>query len=222
MSAPAGMQPPVVDFYFGLGSRYSYLASSQVAVISAETGAAFNWLPVDSTKLIGARGENPFQRRHLTGPYDWEYRRRDAEAWAEHYGVPFREPHGRLQLDPDLLSRACVLARCLGAVEPYAKALFSAIFTEDLLQIDRTSCVDLADRVGLSRSGFEADLDREAVRTEQNRILQQAIVQGAFGVPTFVVASRLFWGNDRLVLLRHHLDRLRDPASGGDSSESRT
>ena len=29
--------------------------------------------------------------------------------------------------------------------------------------------------------------------------------RGAFGVPTFFVGEYMFWGNDRMVLLRHFL-----------------
>ncbi|MBV1920349.1 MAG: DsbA family protein [Pseudomonadales bacterium] len=32
---------------------------------------------------------------------------------------------------------------------------------------------------------------------------------GLFGVPTFVVGDQLFWGNDRLELLRHHLNETK-------------
>ena len=35
--------------------------------------------------------------------------------------------------------------------------------------------------------------------------------RGAFGVPTFFVGDRMFWGNDRLVLLRHHLTQSATP-----------
>jgi 2-hydroxychromene-2-carboxylate isomerase len=61
---------PVVEFYFGLGSRYSYLASTQIAALSAETGAAFEWLPLDSRRLIGARGKDPFAVLEGSGQYD--------------------------------------------------------------------------------------------------------------------------------------------------------
>ena len=37
---------------------------------------------------------------------------------------------------------------------------------------------------------------------------REAYRRGAFGVPTFVVGGNLFWGNDRLVLVRHHLTKL--------------
>ena len=32
--------------------------------------------------------------------------------------------------------------------------------------------------------------------------------EDCFGVPTFVVGDEVFWGNDRLPLLRHHLRKL--------------
>jgi 2-hydroxychromene-2-carboxylate isomerase len=124
--------------------------------------------------------------------------------------VPFREPHGRLELDPDLFSRACVVARRNGAAELYARSLFSAIFAEDLARVDGDLCVELAGRIGLSRSAFATDLDRDETRAEQKRILHQALAHGAFGVPSFVQDGRLWWGNDRLVLLRHYL-RQRAP-----------
>ncbi len=103
----------IADFYFGVGSRYSYLASTQLAALEAETGVKFNWLAVDSAQLIATAhgGRSPFAGTNGSGQYDWGYRQKDAEAWAALYGVPFREPHGRLALDPNLLSLACAGAR---------------------------------------------------------------------------------------------------------------
>ncbi len=37
-----------VEFYYGLGSRYSYLASTQLERIAAETGCRFDWHPLKS------------------------------------------------------------------------------------------------------------------------------------------------------------------------------
>ncbi|MBV9778246.1 MAG: DsbA family protein [Acetobacteraceae bacterium] len=195
----------IVDYYFGAGSRYSYLAATQLAALGRETGARFNWLAVDSARLIAARRDNPFAAANGVGQYDWGYRRRDAEAWAELYGVPFREPHGRLALDSDLLSLACTAARRLGAAETYARALFRAIFVDDLTAVDRAVCVARAGAVGLDQTAFSAALDDPQTQAARERVLHQAMRLGVFGVPSFVVGERLFWGNDRLVLLRHAL-----------------
>ena len=70
-----------VDFIYGLGSRYSYLAATQLARIERETGATFRWRPLSSSRLIGRRADDPFAAK-AGGQYDWDYRRRDSEAWA--------------------------------------------------------------------------------------------------------------------------------------------
>jgi 2-hydroxychromene-2-carboxylate isomerase len=79
---------PTVDFYYGLGSRYSYLASTQLARIAAATGCRFDWQPLKSGALMELRGGHPFHGEPVSGQYEWPYRRLDAEAWAEFYGVP--------------------------------------------------------------------------------------------------------------------------------------
>lgn len=48
-----------VDFIYGLGSRYSYLASTQIERIARETGAVFRWQPVSSHALLGRRADDP-------------------------------------------------------------------------------------------------------------------------------------------------------------------
>jgi 2-hydroxychromene-2-carboxylate isomerase len=197
----------VVDFYFGVGSRYSYLASTQLAALEAETGTRFNWLAVDSALLIAAahNGHSPFAAPNGSGQYDWGYRQRDAEAWAAFYRVPYREPHGRLALDPSLLSLACTAARGLGVAEAYAHALLRAVFADDLPSVDRAVCIACAGGVGLDRDTFASTLDDASTCEERERVTAKAIQQGVFGVPTFAINGRLFWGNDRIVLLRHAL-----------------
>src|SRR5438105_13749609 len=97
----------IVDAYLGLGSRYSYLASTQLDRISLETGATINWIPIASGDLF-APERNPFAGQAISGQYEWFYRRQDAEAWAEYYRVPYREPMGRLTFDPRLLVQAAL------------------------------------------------------------------------------------------------------------------
>ena len=71
-----------VDFYYSIGSRYSYLASSQIAALERETGCRVVWHPLNSTTLISRRGANPFEGPPVSGQYDWSYRERDAKRWA--------------------------------------------------------------------------------------------------------------------------------------------
>ncbi|MCZ6458280.1 MAG: DsbA family protein, partial [Gammaproteobacteria bacterium] len=37
---------------------------------------------------------------------------------------------------------------------------------------------------------------------------QKAVAEGVFGTPTLLIDDELFWGNDRLPLVRHHLRKM--------------
>ena len=189
-----------VEFIYGLGSRYSYLASTQIARIARDTGAEFCWRPVASRELIGRRGDNPF-RAGAGGQYDWTYRRLDAEAWAEHYGVPFRDPVGRLSYDPSMPSMAALAAGRQGQVEAMSHRLFRLIFVDERENLDQEDVLVEARALGLDIARFEADLGSPDLAEEHEGAIARAKSSGVWGVPTFLYGDRLFWGNDRLILL---------------------
>ncbi len=191
----------IVDFYYGLGSRYSYLAACRIAAIEGRTGARFRWRPLQSSLLI-ARDGDPFAGRPLSGQYDWGWRRRDAEAWAAWIGVPFRDPVGRLAFDDELLALAALAAGRQDAVIAMSRRLFRLIFVDDRTRLERGDVLAEADACGLDPARFQADLASADLAEEHRRQVAEAAARGAFGVPSFVLDDgRMFWGNDRLVLL---------------------
>jgi 2-hydroxychromene-2-carboxylate isomerase len=203
------MAEPVVDFYYGLGSRYSYLASTQIAGLEAETGCRVVWRPLSSGDLMAERGHNPFHGEPVSGQYEWTYRRRDAEAWAAYYGVPYREPE-RFRVDPRHLAEACIAAGRLNHLVPYSRRLFAAIFVESRV-IDGVVLEEIAAGIGLELPAFHALRADPATVAAHLDTVREAQRRGAFGVPTFFAGKQMFWGNDRLVLLRHHLMTRREP-----------
>jgi 2-hydroxychromene-2-carboxylate isomerase len=76
---------------------------------------------------------------------------------------------------------------------------------ERVTRIDREECIRRAAQCAMPTPRFEAELDNPATAEEHIATVEKARREGAFGVPTFVVNGAVFWGNDRLVLLRHHL-----------------
>jgi 2-hydroxychromene-2-carboxylate isomerase len=196
-------EPPAVDFYYGLGSRYSYLASTRIAGLEAETGCRVRWRPLYSADLFAARGADPFAGPPVSGQYDWAWRRADAEAWADYYGVPYREPVD-VRCDGRRLALAATAAGRLGALEHYSRRLFEAIFVEGT-SLDDVAVRRIAGEVGLEGAGFAATLDDPETVAALMTTVREALAAGIFGVPGFVVAGQMFWGNDRLPLVRHRL-----------------
>ncbi len=196
----------IVDAYLGLGSRYSYLASTQLDRIALETGATVNWIPVASEDLF-PEGRNPFAGEPVSGQYEWFYRKQDAEGWADYYRVPYREPMGRLTFDPRLLVRAALAAGELKKRVAMMKRLFGAVFVDDRNEIDVTTCINCAIDVGLDRNAFRRAFQDPMIEAERHAILERARARGVFGVPFFLTGPRAFFGNDRLALLEHHLKK---------------
>jgi 2-hydroxychromene-2-carboxylate isomerase len=193
-----------IDFFYGLGSRYSYLVSTQLERLAAETGCRVRWRPLFSGDLFAARGRDPFRGEPRSGQYDWAYRRRDAERWAAYYGVPYREPDD-VAYDPCRLALACTAAAGLGAVAPFSRRLFHALFVTGASPLDDEVCTALAREVGLDGGAFRRSLAHPETAARQASTVEEAAARGVFGLPSFVLGEEVYFGNDRLVLLRHAL-----------------
>jgi 2-hydroxychromene-2-carboxylate isomerase len=188
-----------VDFYLGIGSRYSYLAASQVERIERRHGCRFVWKPIASSLMMDRRGGNPFRGAPSSGQYDWGYREYDARCWAAFYGIPFREPVD-FRVDPVALPLACLAAERQGALVECCRLLQRLLFV-DGGTIDEAALLALPARLGLDADVFRRDFDSPETRVRHDGLLDEAAARGAFGVPTLFVGERMFWGNDRLPLL---------------------
>jgi 2-hydroxychromene-2-carboxylate isomerase len=193
-----------IDFYYSIGSRYSYLASTQIESLEREFNCKFIWHPINSIRLITQRGNNPFKGQ-LSGQYEWTYRELDAKRWAKYYSVPYREPRGKVNFDSELLALACTAAKHFGKEAEYSNLLFKAMFADSLSLIDEKECIMRAEACGISAIEFESWIGAKQTANQLNIAIDRALNSGVFGVPTFIVSEELFWGNDRIVLLRHYL-----------------
>ena len=188
-----------VDFFLGLGSRYSYLAASQIDRIEIQSGCRFIWKPIASGLLIERRRSNPFSASHGAGPYSWSYRAYDARGWAAHYGIPFQEP-AAFEVDSVVPALACLAADKQGRLIACCRFLQQLIFAEGAT-IGAATIAALPAQLGLDQGRFRRDLKAPETRARHEELIDEAERRGAFGVPTFFVGQRMFWGNDRLPLL---------------------
>ena len=196
--------PPPVEFFYGIGSRYSYLASTQLERLAAATGCAIRWRPLFSGDLFAVRGRDPFRGEPASVQYDWPYRRQDALRWAAYYGVPYREPDD-VRFEPRRLALAATAAAALGAVEAFSRRLFEALFVEGLSPLDDAACAGLAREVGLDEDAFHRAFAQPETAARLAATVEEAAARGVFGVPSFVLGADVYFGNDRLPLLRHAL-----------------
>ena len=193
-----------LDFFFSSASRYSYLASTQIAGLVERTGCRVNWRPVNGPDIRQLRGSDPLDGSMVSGQYELAYRKQDAEAWAEFYDVPFIEPK-EFDFDYRLAARAAAAGQLMNCDASFWLALSHEIFGTGSWPVDEALMIDVAAAHALSKNDFGALLGSEQVAEVLKDNAQEAFERGAFGVPTFFVGDRMFWGNDRLTLVEHAL-----------------
>lgn len=192
-----------LDFYFAIDSRYSYLAAMQVPEIEKEFGCTIGWKPLSFQALMDARGDDPYDGRKLIGQYDPAYRDKDVHRWADFYEFPL--------IDPDWdgnwhrIALAATASLRFEAGQAMSFALFQAVMQDRATPKTDADLAAIAEHAGIDGKKLVAAIDEAETKVLFDKHLADARAIGVFGVPTFAVGTDIFWGNDRIVLLKHHL-----------------
>ena len=196
-----------IDFYVGPGSRYCYLASTQLPRIAAQWHCHFNWIPIFSGDLIPLSGTSPFEGRSIRGQYDSSYRKRDAERWAKYYKVEFTEPTDT-EIDWRLIAEFCCAVPAGLQQESLVQTLLEHTYVKDNTPQSLQELCEIGSRVGIDIELTQSYLRDGSGRKTHEKNIRRAHERGVFGVPTFSIEGQIFWGQDRLVLLEHYLSEL--------------
>jgi 2-hydroxychromene-2-carboxylate isomerase len=189
-----------VDLYFDFVSPYPWLASHQLSKLRGCTAAKFCFVPVLFAALLDHHSnmgpaEIPAKRR---------YTFQDTQRWALHLGLEFKSPpaHPFNPLKPLRVTSAIDNADLR---EVLAVRLLDAAWSEGRDITSDSVINEVADSIGLN--GQELLGKAQTVEVKERLRLQtdRAIEAGVFGVPSFVVNGEIFWGNDRLHLLKEYL-----------------
>jgi len=186
-------------FYFDFISPYAYLAVTQLPALLRETSAPLTCVPVLFAGLLNAHGQK--------GPAEVPAKRRytfvDCLRLAEHYRVPLQGP-------PTHPFNPLPSLRMTLATEPehrwaFAQLVMNAAWAEGKDISQKETLVALADALKLPGSELWELSQTPEVKESLRRNTDAAIQKGIFGVPSFWVDGEIFWGCDRMELLKDFL-----------------
>lgn len=201
------MSQSVVEVFYAIASRYSYLAFSQLPALRADFGCEIVLKPLNFRDLMARRRSDPFSGPPPSGQYEISFRKADAHAWADYYGIAYDESHYGDVSREDFrhMALACVAAEGFGACEAVSRALFDRLLGGRAGVPGPSHYEEVAEECGLDPQAFVAATATPETVERHERRLDEAMARGVFGVPTLFVGDRMFWGNDRLPLVRHAL-----------------
>lgn len=183
-----------VDFYYDIVSPYSYLAAMQLADLEAETGAKVNWLPIFLGGLFKQIGNN--------APLSLEAKKRymfqeDLPRLAAAYQVPYTFP----EVFP---INTLKVQRVLAALPVEQRAEYSLrLFDCYWGQGRDVGLPEVADELlGTKIAALAGEATAKAALKD---LTDQAIARGAFGAPSLFWKERLYFGCDRVHLLKADL-----------------
>lgn len=179
------------DFYYELGSPYSYLAATQLSGLEERTGAKAHVIPIALGGVRKALGTTMPSQVQLA------YMGKDIARWARKYGVKMLLPSSFPARTLPAL-RACVAAEEVGKGREAMLALFVAHWAndQDLGQVSVVQAV--LDQAGLDGTALVARVEAPEIKERLKAYTARAVERGVFGVPMFFVGDQQFWGNDRL------------------------
>ncbi|WP_077034515.1 2-hydroxychromene-2-carboxylate isomerase [Pelomonas sp. KK5] len=191
-----------VDLYFDVGSPASYLAWTQLPALCRQADARLVFKPM----LLGGVFQATGNASPAAVPAKARYTNHDLQRHARLYGVPLvMNPH--FPIITLFLMRVVtgVALREPARLQDLLAAVFKALWV-DALDLNQPP---IAGRV-LAEAGFDpaqmlALTSDPAIKAALKAATDEAVARGVFGAPTMFVGEEMFFGQDRLEMLRSTL-----------------
>jgi len=194
--------PQAIRFYFSFRSPYAWLAAERLEAELGDLGAPIEPIPIFPTPGLFPNDPSalPEKVAHLV---------QDVRRLAREQGLTVRFPSVN---DTDwALPHAAFLGAQREGEAPalrFAVEVFRKRFGEGLDVGDEAVVADAARGAGLSPDALLAAGHDPALRREASdgwRLARER--DGVFGVPSFVYAGKLYWGQDRMRFVRSAVAR---------------
>ncbi|MEA2834687.1 MAG: hypothetical protein QOG66_2889 [Methylobacteriaceae bacterium] len=183
-----------IDFWFTMGSTYTYLTVNRLPKIAEVNGTEFRWRPFHLLIILKEMNHVPFADKPMKCAYMW----RDIERRVAMYGIPARLPAPYPIANSERANLVAIVGMREGWGADYVRAAYRLWFQSGLENGSEANIAASLDEVGQNPARVlklaESDDAKAALITETN----SARELGIFGSPSFVVDGELFWGDDRL------------------------
>jgi 2-hydroxychromene-2-carboxylate isomerase len=201
---------PEIECFFDCASPWSYLAFHNLPAVAREFDADIAWRPSLAGGVFKAINPSVQAARDHPVPPKLAYMHKDLQDWAREAGLRIIFPPTVFPANSVKAMRGCLALEPEGKLVAFAHAVFDAYWTEDQDIFRPDVLAAICRRIGTDSDHFFAAIEAPAIKDGLRANTQELMDRGGFGVPTiFVGGTDMFFGNDRLALVRAALQRRR-------------
>ena len=187
-----------VKFFFDFGSPNAYFCHKVIPAIEARTGTEFEYVPVLLGGIFKLTGNQSPAMAFAAIRNKPDYDKLEVKRFIAKHGITAFKSNPHFPVNTLQLMRGAVAAQAAGVFKPYVDAVYACMWERELKMDD--PAVFLA---ALVDAGLPADKLFELNQTDPIKSglmanTESAVAAGAFGSPTFLVGSEIFFGKDRL------------------------
>lgn len=182
-----------VDFYYDYASPAAYLAWTQIYKLAEKHNATV----VRKPALLGGIFKETGNAAPMTVPAKGKWLFRDLMRFVKRYDVPF-QMNAHFPVNTIYLMRGALFARKEGFIEAYDKACFEAIWANNQNMTDPNVVTEVLTAAGLDAAAIGASMQDADIKKELFAVTAEAVENGLFGMPSFIIDGELYWGQDRL------------------------
>ena len=184
-----------IDFYFSIGSTYTYLTVTRILDVENKYQVKFNWKPFSVRAIMKEMNNIPFPKEKMNKVnYMW----RDIERRAEGYGFFAKTPVPYPLSEFDLANQIAILGLEKDWGIDYIRLTYKKWFQEGKEPAIEPSISEVCNELKLNKDQIISDALKKEIQDKYEANTNSARENKIFGSPSFIVKKEVFWGDDRM------------------------
>jgi 2-hydroxychromene-2-carboxylate isomerase len=202
----------MIEFFFDLSSPWTYLAFHNIQPLAKELGVEISWRPMLVGGIFNTVNPSVYAARDTPVPLKARYLIKDIADWARLAGLAIKMPPTVFPVNSVKAMRGCIWLD--KQMVPFARAAFEIYWGQDKDISQDAVLAEVCNGVGIDPKAFFAGIGEQAVKDRLKANTDEVIARGGFGSPTiFVNKTDMYFGNDRLPVIRAALQRSKTHAT---------
>lgn len=198
-----------LEFFFDCSSPWTYLAFHNIQPFAEEMDIEVDWKPILVGGIFNSVNPSVYEARSKPVKVKARYHLKDMQDWARLAGLKIVFPPRIFPINSVKAMRSCIVLDGQGLLIPFATKVFETYWGEEQDIADDAVLSDILESIGADTKAVLSAIQTQDIKDQLKANTQDVIDRGGFGSPTMFLGDDMYFGNDRLPLVKAAIERMR-------------